>query len=94
MIPSKLNNWQGQNMAGLRNDEITELTIEAEKTLDIVKRTAIIKRVQEIYADQLPAIPLYFRVNTSVTSKRIRGWRPTGTQIPISWNSHEWRLEN
>ena len=93
MIPSKENNWQGQNMAGLRNDEITQLTIAGEKEIDVTKRIKIIKRVQEIYADQLPAIPLYFRVNTSVTSKRLKGWRPTGTLVPISWNSHEWRLE-
>jgi peptide/nickel transport system substrate-binding protein len=93
-VPSKENNWQGQNYAGLQNDEMTKLAILGEKQIDRRERTKTIRRVQEIYADQLPAIPLYFRVNTSVTTGRLKNWRPTGTSIPISWNSHEWALED
>ena len=75
-----------------RNDENTQLTIDGEKEIDIKRRRS--SRGFEIYAEELPAIPLYFRVNTSVTSKRLKGWKPTGTSVPISWNNHEWRLEN
>ena len=92
-IPSPSNNWQGQNYAGLRNDELTRLAIEGEKALDLKKRIGILQKVQEIFAEQLPAIPLYFRVNSSVTDKRLRNWKPTGTSYPTSWNSAEWYLE-
>lgn len=92
-IPSQSNNWQGQNYAGLRSDELTRLAIEGEKTLDLKKRISILHRVQEIFAEQLPAIPLYFRVNSSVTDKRLRNWKPTGTSYPTSWNSYDWYLE-
>ena len=47
-IPSPSNNWQGQNYAGLRNDELTRLAIEGEKALDLKKRIGILQKVQEI----------------------------------------------
>ena len=93
-IPTKDNNWQGQNYPGLNHPELTELAILGEKQLDKKERTETLKRVQEIFAQELPAIPLYFRVNSSVVSKRLKNWRPTGTLIPTTWNSHEWFLED
>ena len=55
MIPSKENNWQGQNMAGLRNDEI-RLTIDGEK-IDVTNVQII--NVQSLRRP-VPAIPFTF----------------------------------
>jgi peptide/nickel transport system substrate-binding protein len=93
-VPNKENNWQGQNYPGLKHEELTKLAILGEKQLDQKTRTQTLKQVQEIFAAELPAIPLYFRVNSSVITKRLKNWRPTGTLIPTTWNSHEWVLED
>ena len=90
MIPSKENSWKGQNYPGWRNAEVTKILKEVPTILDVEKRKEMMKRVQEMWADELPSIPMYFRPVVSVTKANIRNYQPTGTQTPISWNAHLW----
>ena len=91
-VPSKENNWQGQNYSGIDNGDITKSAIAGEKTLDQGQRTELVREVQDIYASELPSIPLFFRVNCSITSSRLKHWRPTGTLVPTTWNAHQWEM--
>ncbi|MEW5851499.1 MAG: peptide ABC transporter substrate-binding protein [Myxococcota bacterium] len=92
-VPSEKNGWQGQNYGGWCNEEATKLLKEASRELDVEKRKGILHRVQELWSADLPAIPLYFRSDVSITRKNFRNWKPTGTQVPTTWNAHEWYLE-
>ena len=48
-------------------------------------------RLQEIYAEDLPALPLYFRANPHVWPLWLEGVTPTGHQYPSTlWVEH-WR---
>ena len=38
-------------------------------------------------------IPLYDRVDVSVTPKSFKGWRPTGILQSVAWNAQEWRFD-
>jgi ABC-type transport system substrate-binding protein len=48
--------------------------------------------VQDLYVEELPAIPMYFRPVVAVTRKELKGFMPTGTQTPAAWNAHEWHF--
>jgi peptide/nickel transport system substrate-binding protein len=51
------------------------------------------RRLQEIYATELPVIPLYFRANPYILPKWLRGLEPTGHQNPSTLWVEDWRVE-
>ncbi len=65
-----------------RSDLIERIEVE----LDRKARARLWRRLQEIYADELPAIPLYFRAEPYVLPKWLKGLEPTGHQdISTLW---------
>jgi peptide/nickel transport system substrate-binding protein len=79
-IPSADNNYAGQNYTGFRNDEVDKLIDSIEVELDRDKRKELWRRLQEIYAEELPALPLYFRADAYIMPKWLKGIEPTGHQ--------------
>ena len=77
-IPTKDNNWAGQNYTGFRNSEMDYLIEKIEVELDKTKRVKLWRRFQEIYANELPVIPLYFRANAYILPNWLNGVTPTG----------------
>lgn len=92
-IPGPANAWQGQNYGGWCNDEATRLLKAAAAELDDSKRRDLSITMQKIWAEDLPSIPLYFRSDVSITRKGFHNWKPTGTLVPVTWNAHEWSLD-
>lgn len=91
-IPSEKNNWQGQNNPGFVHEEITRIDHLIPVTLDERERIRLFHREQEIWTEELPSLPLYFRVDVSATRPDFRGWRPTGTDTPVTWNAEAWHF--
>lgn len=92
-IPTLENNFSGQNTTGFKNDEVDQLVDGIEVELDRDKRQALWHRLQEIYASELPVIPLYFRANPFILPKWLKGVEPTGHQFTTTlWVEH-WRAE-
>ena len=92
-IPSDKNGWSGQNNPGFRNLEMDQLIDAVEIELDREKRLGLWRRIQEIYAEQLPVLPLYYRANVFVLPKWLKGVRPTGHQYTTTHWIEEWRVE-
>jgi len=90
-IPSQENNWAGQNYTGFRNAEMDRLIDAIEVELDRDKRKALWSRLQRLYAEELPVIPLYWRAEAYVLPKWLSGVRPTGHQITTTMWVEEWR---
>lgn len=89
-IPSSKNNFQGQNQPGWCNKKADELLRLASRELDEQKRIKIGQDFEVLFAEELPALPLYFRVEVSVTKKGLKNWKPTGMLQPVSWNAYQW----
>ncbi len=90
-IPTEANGWAGQNSTGYKNPEMDQLIDAIEVELDREKRRAMWHRLQEIYAEDLPALPLYFRANPHVWPLWLEGVTPTGHMNPSTlWVEH-WR---
>ncbi len=90
-IPTEANGWAGQNYPGYRNPEMDQLIDAIEVELDRAKREAMWHRLQQIYAEDLPALPLYFRANPHIWPLWLDGVTPTGHQYASTlWVEH-WR---
>jgi len=91
-IPTEENAWAGQNYTGYSNPEMDDVidAMEVECAEDDQRR--LWSRMQEMYATDLPVLPLYFRANAYVMPTNLEGLRPTGHQFSSPLWVEEWRL--
>ncbi|TQV82029.1 peptide ABC transporter substrate-binding protein [Denitrobaculum tricleocarpae] len=92
-IPTEANGWSGQNYTGFNNAEMDALIDGIERELDFEKRKKLWARLQTLYAEELPVIPLYWRANAFPLPKWLKGVRPTGHQLTTTLWVEEWRVE-
>jgi len=92
-IPTAANNWAGQNYMGFSNREMDKLIESIEVELDRKKRKSMWKRLQTIYAEELPVLPLYFRANAYVLPHWLKGVQPTGHQYSTTLWVENWSVE-
>lgn len=92
-IPSSQNGFSGENFVGFDSPEVDQLLDRIETTIDRDARKALWFRLQEIYADRLPAIPLFFRADAYILPKWLTGVVPTGHQEPTTEWVETWRIE-
>lgn len=62
----------GQNYSGWMNDEADMLIKDARSTIDRSKREALYTRFQQLFLEELPALPLYYPVYTYAVSERVK----------------------
>ncbi len=91
-IPSAANSWSGDNRVGWRNAENDQVWDQIVAELDVEKRTALLKKQQEIFAEDVPSLPLYFRLDLTTYPKAMRNVKPVGLgSYYIPWNIWEWK---
>ena len=91
-IPRAERNWSGQNYTGFRNAEMDALLEALPQELDREKRRQLWHRLQAIYAEELPGLPLWFRQDAHLWPAWLDGVRPTGHLNPSSLWVEEWRV--
>ncbi len=62
----------GKNFTGWDNKEINDLLLQGRGTGDRILRFGLYTRFQEIFSDELPALPLYYPVYHYAISTRIK----------------------
>ena len=92
MIPSEENGWGGQNFTGFSHPEMDRLIDETETELDPARRKENWVRMQQIYAEELPVLPLYYRANVFIFPKWLGNVQPTGHQYSTSLWVETWRV--
>jgi len=92
-IPTAENNWSGQNTSGYRNPEMDRLIDQIERELDKEKRRALWHRLQALYAEELPALPLFFRADGYVLPNWLDGVVPTGHQYSSTLWIEQWHAK-
>ena len=84
MIPSNENGWSGQNYPGYRNPALDRVLDDLEVQCTEPERQQLWDKLQNIYAEELPVLPLYFRANGYILPKWLKGIKPTGHQYPTA----------
>ena len=69
-----------------------ELIDAIEIELDRDRRKALWAELQQLYATDLPALPLFFRANAHVWPKWLEGVVPTGHMTPTTMGIEHWRV--
>ena len=64
-----------------------------ETELDRPRRGELWQRLQALYAEELPALPLYFRADAFILPKWLKGLVPTGNEYPSTLGVENWRAE-
>jgi peptide/nickel transport system substrate-binding protein len=93
-IPTAENNWAGQNYAGYASEKMDALIDAIEVELDRDRRAALWHELQELYARDLPALPLFFRADSFILPPWLEGVEPTGHQYPTTLWVETWRIRS
>ena len=91
-VPGPENGFSGHNFAGWRDGEVDSLFERAEEEFAERRRIELLWRQQELFARDLPSLPLYHRVEVSAHREGLLNFRPGGSSVtPVTWNAHRWR---
>jgi peptide/nickel transport system substrate-binding protein len=92
MIPSPENNYAGQNTTGYKNPRMDKIIDDLETVCEPGKNTALWHELQHIYADDLPALPLYYRADSFFIPAWLSGVEPTGHLNPSTLWIENWSI--
>lgn len=92
-IPSQANGFVGGNYPHFANPEADRLIDQLVGELDPDKRTPIWARIQALYAEELPALPLYFGSTVFVIPTWLKGIDPAGRLGTTTDWIEEWRAD-
>lgn len=93
VIPSAANHYAGQNLSGYVNPRMDALLDQIEGEMDKGKRKELWRQLQVLYAEDLPALPLFWRTDAFVMPKWLKGVVPTGHQYPSTLWVEQWKAE-
>ena len=90
-IPSAANSYSGLDYMGFHNDAMDRSIAAARAELDADRRRALWKPILDLYAEELPELPLYFPATALITPKWMTGLvNPARTGIFTIW-IEDWR---
>lgn len=89
-IPTDANRFQGNNYAGWQNGENDRLLDQIVEEAAESNRIDLQRRQQELWVEELPSLPLWFRSDPVLVHRSLAGVRPTGITGGLVWNVHEW----
>ena len=93
-IPTKENGWAGQNYGGYANPKMDQIIEKIEGEVNVEKRKEFWKEFQNLYATDLPVLPLYYRSENYIFPKWLTGVEPTGHKYYSSFWAENWTRAN
>ena len=92
MVPTAANGFSGQNYPGLKNPEIDKTLDDLEVVCEPKANQDLWNKLQRLYAETLPSLPLYTRAEATVKPKWLTNIIPTGHQEPTTLAIETWRV--
>jgi len=90
-IPSIENRWQGQNFSGWCKLAASRSAESAAGSPRAEDRDEALRQLQLFYAQDLPGLPLFRRVDASAARAELENFEPVASQ-PFTWNASDWVL--
>ncbi|GGR14936.1 peptide ABC transporter substrate-binding protein [Deinococcus ruber] len=88
-IPTAANGFAGQDEPGWKNAEYDKLWTQAGTEFDLAARVKLFDRMQTIWADEVPSLPLYFRVNVYTKVPNLLNYTFSAYSLYPSWDAYE-----
>lgn len=88
-IPTAANGYSGQNEPGWKNAEYDSLWTQASTEFDLAQRVKLFDRMQAIWAEEVPSLPLYFRVNVYTKVPALLNYTFSAYSLYPSWNAYQ-----
>jgi peptide/nickel transport system substrate-binding protein len=83
----------GRNINYFKNDELTRILYESDRTVDREARKQLLQRAQTMLADAVPEIPLYNVTKLDAIPVSLQHFKGNPTNTGIFWNVHEWEIK-
>ena len=80
----------GRNSVAYESADMDRALDAGVRDIDREKRKTAYYRAQEIFADELPYLPIFHYVNIRGTRKGVEGFKPNSNMQEFSWNTNEW----
>jgi peptide/nickel transport system substrate-binding protein len=88
-VPNEQNGWSGQNLTGWCFLDAHRAIINATTTLTRTARTEAYLEHQQLFTQELPALPLFQRLDVVISNPNMHGLRPDPI-APVTWNITDW----
>lgn len=85
------NNGQGQNYVGFKNAQIDSLLEAGKAELSREKRRPIYARLQEILAEEVPYMFVYYYNYVDGINAKLTNYKPNPTLATYTWNIGQWQ---
>ena len=89
-IPTAANNFAGLNYSGLADPAMEQLLDALTVELNPFQRPRLWKRIQDLYLERLPALPLFDTPEMYAVPPWLTGFTPTGHWLPASAFAENW----
>ncbi|MDA1216695.1 MAG: ABC transporter substrate-binding protein, partial [Chloroflexi bacterium] len=89
-IPLPSNGWEGQNGMGWCNEAASNAIKGANNTLDRAERVKQYAIFQEVFAADMPSLPMFNRVEVNATAADLAGFDPRPGQPYPTYNVADW----
>lgn len=89
-VPGEGNGYRGENFAGWCFRDADRAVRTADTTLDPVERTEAYLLQQQLWTQELPALPLFQRLSIVAANPNVQGLLPDAL-APITWNVAVWK---
>ena len=88
-IPTAANGYSGQNEPGWKNAEYDALWTQAGGEFDLSARVKLFDKMQSLWAEDVPSLPLYFRVNVYTKVPTLANYTFSAYTLYPSWNAYQ-----
>ena len=82
----------GRNINYFRDDSLTKMLYESDRTADEPARNALLKRAQQRLSTLVPELPLYNTAKVDAVPANLQGFTGNPTNAGPFWNVHTWQL--
>ncbi len=81
------------NMAGFCDPALDGILERSDRALSFAERKPLLDQAQALLAEQARMLPLYQNAMPEVVSRRVRGYRGSGTNFGSFWNLWSWEID-
>ena len=81
------------NMTGMCDPELDLVLARSDRALSFVGRKPLLDDAQARLAEAAHSLPIYYNVVPELVSRRVSGYRGSGTNFGSFWNLYAWDVD-